>query len=234
MTNIIKSLYLDLKGIILTPGKTLGYLMEKKKWLAAFLLIFLLMSVFSYITLPAQMQQRAELIRNSELFDNFSDQQIASMSNCTGSKRLIGVFWSLFLLSLSLTIGAFFTYIFYGIGRAEGLYINYFTLVVNGSLIDIVIPLIIGSVSLILNLNLMNLVRLSTYLPSLAKTNFINLLASQIDLFSIWYIVAIAAGVSHFSKISFKKSLRIGFSYFILKSLVKIIFAYLSLKIIGM
>jgi hypothetical protein len=222
----------DLKGIIVTPGSTLGKLMEKKQWIATLILILVFVFVFSYISAPAKMAQSQELLEESQMSEYLSAEELEDFQNMTGSRRIMVALWGTFITFLVLVVAAFFVYLFYGIGGTEGVYSNYFTIVVNASIIDTVLPLLLGILSILSGIGIAALSNLANLL-ALAPNTMTYLIVSQIDLFNIWYLVALALGIAVFSKISQKKSLFIAGIYFLFTTALKILFSYLSVKILG-
>ena len=230
MINFLK----NIKGIIVTPGQTLGKLMDKKQWVASFILIIIAILIFTYISTPFDIAKGSELIKNSTLAEHFSEDQIENIEHISNLNRIMASIWASFISILVLIVASFFTYLFYGIGKAEGLYINYFSLVTNASIIDMLIPRLIRTLSLLfLNTNIAAYLNLSTLIPAHTSYSLSFLIFSQIDIFSIWYLIAIATGVAVFSKISFKKSIFIAILYFLFKSITKISFSYIFIKIMG-
>ncbi len=224
----------NLKGIIITPGQTLGKLMDKKQWVTSFILIIITIFIFTYISAPFDIAKGSELIKNSSIAEHFSEDQLENFGHISNLNRIMTSIWASFISAIVLIIASFFTYLFYGIGKAEGLYINYFSLVTNASIIDMIIPRLIRTLSLLfLNTNIATYLNLSILFPALTNTSFSFLVFSQIDLFSIWYLIVIASGVAVFSKMSLKKSLFIAILYFLFKSIIKISFSYLFIKIMG-
>jgi len=223
----------DLKGILSSPGATLGKLMEKKQWVATLTLILTFVFIFSYISAPAKMAKSQELLKDSEVADYLTEEQLEDFQNITSTKRIMVALWAAFIALIILTVASFFIYLFYGIGGTEGVYSNYFSIVVNASIIDTILPLLLGILSFFSGIGIAAYSNLANIL-ALAPNTITFLVVSQFDIFQIWYLIAIALGVAVFSKISQKKSLIIVLIYFVFTAILKILFAYLSIKILGM
>lgn len=234
MQTAIIAFFDDLKGIFVKPGPTLGRMMTRKQWAAGFALIVVLIGIFSFITLPHEMAQSSEWLENSRFAEVLADQSGGAINYTSSFQRSLLTAGALFSLVLSLAVGTFFVYLFYGIGGTEGMYVNYFSLVVNASIIDTVIPAFLSMVSIPLGINLVGFTNATLFFPNLPGNTFKALLLAQLDVFSIWYLVVIAAGVAVFAGITFKKSLRIAIFYFCFRTAVIVLFSYLSMKMFGM
>jgi hypothetical protein len=217
----------DVFGVLKQPGQTLGRLMKEKNWVLVFLLLMVVVGLFTYFAFPAQM---AKMAKNPQFAEMLEDRG-ALLSPDSGFARLLGSFMALFGLFLSLVFGAFFLYLFFGIGGSEGDYSNYFSIVVNASIIDILLPLLLSAVSLLAGANLAAVATplIIAFSPEVNSLQF--LVLARFNVFAIWYLVAVAAGISAFSKMSFKKCMTISVFYFLFKAAVGISFSYLFIKI---
>lgn len=221
----------NIGGVIVSPGKTLGALMGTKKWLPVFLLILLSVALYTNVTLPFKM---AKVSENPWISEYFPGEQLLDLQENITFMRRIFVTAAVFIsITLSFIIGAFMVYLFFGIAGAEGFYMNFFTLIVHASIIDTLLPLVRDAFSLLFYLNLGAFTNLIILFPSLKPLSLNFWFVSQVDLFSAWYLFAIAAGVSVFAKMSLKKCLFISLLYFIFKSVVAALFSYLGIKIMS-
>ncbi len=218
MIEKINSLFAGLDGIIRTPGPSLGTLMGNKKWVPYFVFILLTVMILSFVTFPYAADQMSEMLQDSNLADYFQDQNFDFHSLSVGQKMFVLIPELLFVF-IVIGVGSFFTYLFFGIGGAEGLYINYFSIVTGASLIDIVFPKMIESISLIFNVKLLEFMSPALFYGGEAKS-FFHVFVSRFDIFSIWYTIAIALGIAYFTKIDKKKALSISVIYLIFKALV--------------
>ncbi len=230
MMEKINALLFGLEGIIRTPGSSLGSLMENKKWVPYFVFILLTVFILSFVTFPYAAEQMSEIIQDSNLGEYFQSRNF-DIRNLSFGEKLFVLIPELFSVFIVIGTGAFFTYLFFGIGGSEGVYINYFSLVTGASLIDIVFPKMIESVSLIFNVKLLGFFSPALFFSGAGEKSFIYILASRFDIFSVWYTVAIALGIVYFSKIDKKKALTISFIYLLFKALVISGFTFLFIKI---
>jgi hypothetical protein len=217
----------DAAGIIRTPGTTLGILMKEKKWVPVFLLLIITIGILTYIIHPLQMKQLSDQAQANGVLT----QEEASyfFSTSTFSRFMVCALLAL-VRTLGLVFGAFFVYLFYGIGGAEGGYSNYFSLVTNASIIDVLFPGLIQIFSLLtaVNIAVFSKPALLFFSPDPMSLSF--LILARLDVFDIWYVIAIAAGVQVFSKMSSRKSLVISILYFLFKTSIGVAFAYLGLQ----
>lgn len=228
MATKIITLFKDIIGIINSPGQVLGRLMREKNWVPVFILILAAAALFTYITFPIQIARLAE---SAEASGYLPEEQILYLQSNPSFTLLMTCALKMFGMFLGFVVAAFFVYLFFGIGGSEGYYVNFFSLVVNASIIDILIPEIIETVSILLNINLLIFFNAAIFLPTLKPEHFSHLLLTQVTLFSLWYMIALALGVAAFSKMNFKKCLFISILYFVFKSVIQASFAYLLFRI---
>ena len=214
----------NLKGIFISPGPTLGKLMEKKQWVAVWLLILGVVFIFTLMSAPSL----AEKTRVS----GYLPEQWGDIGTMTGFRLVMAGLWSVIITAISLSVAGFFCYLFYGIAGAEGTYANFFTAVVQASVIGTAVPIILGFISLVSGISLVQLFN-PAWLAPVSRNSLGYLLLTQFNLFYIWYLAVIAAGVAHFSKLSLKKCIVVAVTYFIFMSAIKVAFSFLFLKLIS-
>jgi hypothetical protein len=240
----------DLMGVIKSPGPTIGKLMEKKRWLAVFILILLTTAIITYLSYPVTKVEGAKLIRDSEIANKLSEEQLANLDKFTPAQRLIGALTQLPLAALMLLLAAFFVYLFFKVAGAEGNFSNYFSGVVHASVLDMFLGGILKAVLISIKKTMFVHTGLTMFFPALDFRSMPFLILSQFDFFSIWYLAALALGIAffsktslkksdsmgsdHFTKISAQKSIIIVVLYFLFKSLVFVSFSYFSMKLMGM
>jgi hypothetical protein len=231
MNTFIDTIRERLVGIIKRPVSVLGDLTYNKKWQGA--LTFLLLSIFflNFFTAPAILKLK---------FENNPDLP-ASFSSATGftSMSLMGVSATFFYLFVLIFV-SFFIYLFYSIFGVEGSFSNYFSLVVNISLITVIIPELFKSIYILLTGNIINIFNLGAFVNNSENLSWLYLIFSTIDVFKIGFILLVAYGVYGFYKASEDKSEEIKFTlqksfavavfYFIFKSITIILFSYLWVK----
>lgn len=230
MIEKINTYFSQLEGIITSPGPALGGLMKSKKWVPVFIFILVSILILSYISFPYTAEQMSELLKDSSLAE-YMEEQNFSFHNISFTQKLFLIVPELIFLFIIIGTGAFFTFLFFGIGGAEGVYINYFSIVTGASLIDIVFPKITESISLIFKVKLFGLLSPLILLPGSDPKALSTILISKFDVFSIWYTIALALGIAHFSKMGIRKSITISVIYFLFKVAVLSAFSFLALNI---
>lgn len=215
----------NLKGIIISPGPTLGNLMEKKQWLPALVLVMALVFIFTILATP-------EIMTKASTSDTLYPEQLEYLGKITGFKLVMAGLWAMFIILITYFIAAFFTYLFFGIARAEGSYANYFSLVVNASIIGKAIPLLLSILAFLTRIPLAGFSNPAAWFP-VPPNSLAFLVFSKFDIFYLWYLLAVAAGVAVFSKMNFRKCLLVAFLYFGFVSSVKVAFSFLFLKLLA-
>lgn len=228
MAGKISAMGNDLFGIIRRPGPTLGPLMGRKRWLVSFLFILLTVGIVTFFVAPMQIKGLFENLKNSGAFPN---DQLLFMQVDPSSLRLMTSLTAMLSIALALAADAFFVYLFFGIGGVEGDYAHFFSLVANASIIDTVFPTLLRSLSYYVNLPLLGILSAPTLLPIFSPHSIGHFMLLQVNVFSVWYMMALALGVNAFSKIGFKRSLIISVCYFVFKVLLHGTYTYLFLQI---
>lgn len=229
----MKTIIDDFKGVITNPASSVGRAMEQKRWPAALLLVLLVTAVCTFVTFPVTKAEQARLIRDSELADRLSDEQLADLDKFTPVQRFWGALYSAAFAALALVVGASFVYLFFKVGGAEGLYVNFFSGVAQASVLDMVLGAILKSTLVVLKKTIMVQTGLTMFFPGMDFRSLSFIVLSQFDFFSLWYLAALALGIAAFAKISPRKSMTIAFMYFLFKSLVLIAVSYFSMKMMG-
>lgn len=224
----------DVLGMIGNPGPIIGHSMEKKRWLAAFVLILLTTSIVAYISYPVTKVEGAKLIRDSEMADKLSEEQLANLDKFTPAQRFFGALTQLPMAALVMLFGAFFVYLFFRVAGAEGIFSNYFSGVAYASLLDMLLGGIVKGVLIVFKKTMFVETGLTIFFPAMDFRSLPYIILSQFDFFSIWYLVALALGIAHFTKISLQKAITVMILYFLFKSLVFVSFSYFSMKLMGM
>lgn len=229
MTDKLSGIFNNLSGVLKTPSTTLGRVMETKNWLPVFMLFLAVVGILSYLSFPAQM---AKMTQDPQFNELMGDEKAPYFINTSHFARTMGSLASVFTVSLSFICGAFFLYLFYGIGGTQGNFVNYFALVSHASLIDTIFPLLISTIGLFTGLHLENLDTPLLFFTNLGSKTFLYILLSVINIFSIWYIIVVASGIREYAKITLKKSLTIATLYFLFKNTIYVFAVYIMVNII--
>ncbi|HUU04769.1 MAG TPA: YIP1 family protein [Patescibacteria group bacterium] len=226
--------YNDFIGVIGSPAQTIGKVMEKKRWQGVLAVILLLTAITTFLTYPITKVEQAKFIRDSEMADKLSEEQLANLDKFTPSQRLTGAMFSLVFVGLMIVLAAFFIYLFFKVAGSEGNYVHYFSGVVHASILDMFLGGILKSSLILMKKTMLVHTGLTMFFPGMEFRSLPYIVLSQFDFFSIWYLVALALGIAVFAKISAQKSISIAVMYFLFKSLVFVSFSYFSIKLLGM
>jgi hypothetical protein len=224
----------DLTGVFVSPGPTIGKLMDKKRWLAVFTLILLTTAIVTYLSYPITKVEGAKFIRDSEMADKLSEEQLANLDKFTPTQRFIGALTQLPLAALMILLAAFFVYLFFKVAGAEGNFVHFFSGVAHASILDMFLGGILKATLISIKKTIFVHTGLTMFFPALDFRSMPFLILSQFDFFSIWYLLALALGIAYFTKISPQKSITVVVLYFIFKSLIFVSFSYFSMKLMGM
>jgi hypothetical protein len=224
----------DFFGAIANPGPTIARVMDKKRWQAALLLVLLVSAIVTFITFPVTKVEQAKLIRDSQMAEKLSEEQLASLDKFTPTQRFMGALYALAFSGLTIVIGAFFIYLFFKVAGSEGNYVNFFSGAAQASILDMLLGGILKGTLILLKKTLIVHTGLTMFFPGLDFRSLPFIVLSQFDFFSLWYLAALALGIAVYAKISLKKSISVMVAYFLFKSLVFIAFSYLAMKLVGM
>jgi hypothetical protein len=224
----------DLTGVVSSPAATIARAMEAKRWKAALAAILLVTAIVTFITFPITKTEQAKMIRDSEMADKLSDEQLAGLENFTPFQRVSGSVYAMFFSALALLLAAFFVYLFFKVGGAEGLYVNYFSAVAQASFLDMILGGALKGLLVLLKKTMMVQTGLTLFFPGLDFRSLPYIVLSQFDFFSLWYLAALSLGIAVYARISPKKSMTIAALYFLFKSLVLVSLSYFGMRLMGM
>jgi hypothetical protein len=224
----------DFWGVIGNPAAAIARVMDKKRWQAALALILLVTAVVTFITFPVTKVEQAKFIRDSEMADKLSEEQLANLDKFTPTQRVTGSLFALVFSGLTVVVAAFFVYLFFKVAGCEGNYVNYFSGVAHASILDMFLGGALKGALILLKKTMMVHTGLTMFFPGLDFRSLPFIVLAQFDFFSIWYLAALALGIAVYAKIGLKKSISITVAYFLFKSLVFVAFSYLTMKLVGM
>lgn len=221
-------------SVIVNPGPAIANLMDKKRWQAVFILILMTAAIVAYITYPITKVEGAKFIRNSNMAEKFSEEQLEGLDKFSPGQRLFGALTQMPMTAVMILLAAFFVYLFFKTAGCEGTFSNYFSGVVQASLLDLFLGGLLRGALIWIRKTMFVHTGLTMFFPALEFRSMPFIILSQFDFLSIWYLLALAAGIAHFTKISLQKSIVIMALYFIFKSLIFISFSYFSMKLVGL
>jgi hypothetical protein len=176
----------------------------------------------------------AKFIRDSEMANKLSEDQLANLDKFTPTQRVFGTLYSLIWSAGGMLLATFFVYMFFKVAGVEGDFGHFFSGVVHASVLDMFLGGILKAALISIKKTMFVHTGLTMFFPGLDFRSMPFLILSQFDFFSIWYLLALALGIAYFAKISPKKSITIVVLYFLFKSLVFVSFSYFSMKLMGM
>ncbi|MFQ6084389.1 MAG: YIP1 family protein [Candidatus Aminicenantia bacterium] len=218
-----------IKDIIFSPTKAFKKINRKPKWLIVFLTIGVGTMIISYLTLPFVVQ-----VATLSIPPDISPNEAENVLNTMKPMRVIGIFLSpLFLLIGFLIIAVILWLIVQLFSEVD--FKRIFSIVVHCGIITF-----LGSVLTLIILQLRGLrsiksaadVQVSLGLDIFLRNPDLSLafktFLSNINVFSIWWIVLITLGISITSKISKTKSAFIAIFFWLFSTAIQIGLASLT------
>jgi len=198
----------DLIVVFFHPGAAISRSMQKKRWVI-YLFILLVIQIITFAVLFNfnRVNESAQL----------SDSQLEIIKTYGPSIKKLMITFTLIIILITYLIGAFFIYLFYKIGNAEGLYVQYFSGFIHASLIDAGLGNIFKTIFFSIEKTGFAFFNAAAFFPTITQQNFLFHLLSQIDPISLWALTALAIGISRYSGITLVKSIRIAFYYLLFK-----------------
>jgi len=166
-----------------------------------------------------------------KMAEQLPDDQLASLTQPTLIKKSLVSIFKLFFFLLRLIIGAFFIYLFFGIGGAKGVFVNFFSITINASIIGSVIPELLNFALILLKTTGPIITNLTLLFPSLPSESWTYAILSQIDFFYLWFLVVIALGIASYAKLSKLKSFSTAILFFLFRSTIFVLLSILAIKL---
>ena len=230
------SLFKRLEGVFFGPTPVFRSLAERPVWVDAFVILLLLLAIFSAVVAPYSQSDRLRMFKdNTRLQERMGEARYAKMieglENASPSGAVakgavmgtaMGAIGLLFSSLVLLMLGRFVS--------TQGNYVGVLAAVIHASFID---KLLGNAVRAFLIVTRKSVMQTSTSLamlfPKIELTSPAYIILGQIDLFQLWMFGVLAVGLSAVFKIDVRKSLFISYGFWLLKSLI-----YIALGIIGM
>lgn len=224
----------NLLNVFTTPATAIAAAMEGKRWKAAFLVVLAAAAIFSYISYPIVKVDQARMIRESPMADKLPAEKLDSLEQFTSGQRFFGAVSAALFTGFALLLGTFFVYLFCKLGGIEGLFIHFFAAVSAASLIDVGAGGVVRTALMLAKRSMFVSTGLAAFFPSQPVQSLSYAVLSQFDLFTFWYLAALALGIALFAKVPLKKALTCVASFFLFKLVVTTALTYFSLKLTGM
>lgn len=224
-----------LQGVFFSPQLTLKSVSDRPVWVDAFIVLLILVAIFSYIVVPyAQKDQVQAMKNNVQLQERMGreayERYLERMENPSPAMKIGARFIFPILANL---VGIFFPgLIILLIGRmfsSEGNYKQVLSVYLHAGFVDKILG---NAVRLPLILIRKSVVQTTTSLaflfPKMETTSLGFRVLSQFDLFQLWLFGILAFGLSAVFKINLRKALVISYGFWLLKSLLYVGASFLS------
>ncbi len=218
-------------NVFTRPGSTLSSAMTHKRFMGAMIILLVVVSVCTWLTVPMQMERSRIMLEQSPLSEYMEGESVDLTA--TGWQRPLIALWASLMSLLAVVIVAFMLYLFYGIGGVEGRYIHFFSLTINAALIGTVLPRILNSLGVLLGIPFQSWSGPGGWLRLGGWDGPVAHILGQMDIFTIWFVVAVALGVSEWSGMGKRRCLSIALGYLLFKSLVLGLLGFFGARVMG-
>jgi len=210
-------------GVFFSPQQTTKALSEKPVWVDALIILLVLTAVFSYFTLPYQLKDSYDMMKDNvemreRLGDRF-DEMLERMDNPSKSTFYVRPF-----VVNPISLLFFFmiqSLIIFGISRlvsTEGTLKGVWSMFFHARLIDVVLG---GGLHLFLALTKKSFIDITLspalFFPKMDVLSTPFMILSQFNFFQIWAFGVLGVGLAHVLKIDLKKGLYVSYGFFLLK-----------------
>ncbi len=233
-------LFNRLQGIFFNPKVTLKAISGKPIWISALIILLIAWALFNYITTPYLQKDTLQLLQSSDKLqermgeDRFNEM-IKRTKNPTKASVLLSnllykpgglLFGFLFSSLIILAIGRMFS--------TEGNYKQIFSAVLHANFIDKILGNALRLVLILTRKSFMQTTTsLALFFPKLEVTSPAFIILSQVDFFQLWLFGVLSYGLSSIFKIELKKALILSYSFWILKSLLYIVYGLVAIRFIA-
>jgi hypothetical protein len=232
-------LFNRLQGIFFNPKVTLKAISEKPIWIDALIILLIVWALFNYITTPYLQKDTLQLLQSSDkLQERMGEDRFNEMINRTKNPTKASVLLSNLLYKPGgLLVGFLFSsLIILAISRmfsTEGNYKQVLAAILHANFIDKILG---NAVRLVLILTRKSFMQTTTslalFFPKLEVTSPTFIILSQVDFFQLWLFGVLGYGLSSIFKIELKKALILSYSFWVLKSLLYIVYGLIAIRFI--
>ena len=233
-------LFNRLQGIFFNPKVTLKAISEKPIWIDALIILLIAWALFNYITTPYLQKDTLQLLQSSDkLQERMGEDRFNEMIKRTKNPTKASVLLSNLLFKPGgLLVGFLFSsLIILAISRmfsTEGNYKQVLAAVLHANFIDKILGNALRLVLILTRKSFMQTTTsLALFFPKLEITSPTFIILSQVDFFQLWLFGVLGYGLSSIFKIELKKALILSYSFWVLKSLLYIVYGLIAIRFIA-
>ncbi len=233
-------LFNRLQGIFFNPKVTLKAISEKPIWISALIILLIASALFNYVTAPYLQKDTLQLLQSSDkLQERMGEDRFNEMINRTKNPTKASVLLSNLLFKPGgLLVGFLFSsLIILAISRmfsTEGNYKQVLAAVLHANFIDKILGNALRLVLILTRKSFMQTTTsLALFFPKLEVASPAFIILSQVDFFQLWLFGVLGYGLSSIFKIELKKALILSYSFWVLKSLLYIVYGLIAIRFIA-
>ncbi len=233
-------LFNRLQGIFFNPKVTLKAISEKPIWIDALIILLIAWALFNYITTPYLQKDTVQLLQSSDkLQERMGEDRFNEMIKRTKNPTKASVLLSNLLYKPGgLLVGFLFSsLIIFAISRmfsTEGNYKQVLAALLHANFIDKILGNALRLVLILTRKSFMQTTTsLALFFPKLEVTSPAFIILSQVDFFQLWLFGVLGYGLSSIFKIELKKALILSYSFWVLKSLLYIVYGLIAIRFIA-
>ena len=233
-------LFNRLQGIFFNPKVTLKAISEKPIWIDALIILLIAWALFNYVTAPYLQKDTLQLLQSSDkLQERMGEDRFNEMIERTENPSTTSVLLSNLLYKPGgLLVGFLFSsLIIFAISRmfsTEGNYKQVLAALLHANFIDKILGNALRLVLILTRKSFMQTTTsLALFFPKLEITSPTFIILSQVDFFQLWLFGVLGYGLSSIFKIELKKALILSYSFWILKSLLYIVYGLIAIRFIA-
>lgn len=232
-------LFNRLQGIFFNPKVTLKAISGKPIWIDVLIILLIAWALFNYITTPYLQKDTLQLLQSSDkLQERMGEDRFNEMIKRTKNPTKASILLSNLLFKPGgLLVGFLFSsLIILAISRmfsTEGNYKQVLAAILHANFIDKILGNALRLVLILTRKSFMQTTTsLALFFPKLEVTSPTFIILSQVDFFQLWLFGVLGYGLSSIFKIELKKALILSYSFWVLKSLLYIVYGLIAIRFI--
>lgn len=225
------------QGVFFNPQKIFAALAERPVWVDIFIVVFVAIGLFFYITAPYSQKDTLQMWKDNvkmqeRLGKERYEKQLDRLANPSPAGTMIR---SLVVTPLTFLVGFLFSglilLVLSRLFSQQGSYRQVWTALLHANLIDKILG---NGVRLVLILTRKSFLQTSTglalFFPKMETVTPGYIILSQFDFFQLWMFGVLAYGISATFKIGLKKALIISYGFWLLKAIFSSALGIVSLS----